>query len=240
MRLPVLPLLALALVSPTWAVTLYDSALGTVPAQQGWLTWPPGAYTQSVGGNLYNFSTMANIGSQAGSTPLVLRPLDTAAGFQLDFVLRVVQEEHSTPQRAGFSVIAVGQDPTHGIEINFWTDRVGSYYGYNVPEGDPFTQGPSQAFDATQLTSYRLRVQNQSFTLSAGGVVLFGGALQDYSPQSPYSTPNFMYFGDDSGSARSSVQLGLVTLSAVPEPSAPLLWAVGLAAVGALARRRRA
>jgi hypothetical protein len=52
-----------------------------------------------------------------------------------------------------------------------------------------------------------------------------------------YEIPNFLFFGDDTGSASASISLKAVTLSAVPLPATAWLLALGL--LGLLQRARR-
>lgn len=233
-------LAAAALLATTWAagsaraVTLYDPSLGSVPSAQGWVTTGIGPYTQGTSGGLYQFGTLATDLTRAGSAMTGLSLLDTAAGFTLDLDLRVIAESHSRDERAGFSLIVTGSDPSRAIEIAFWTDHVWAYTA-------DFAHGVDAAFDSTVATDYTLTVQNQQYTLAAGGVTLFGGSLVDYRAQgAPYTVPGFLFFGDDTSSARASVEVGAVSVAAigaVPEPATVLLLAGGLIA---LALRRRA
>ena len=228
-----------------WAATvraavLYDAALNTLPAAQGWLSGGIGPVTQGAAGGVYSFDSTAQTSTQWGhSLTLNGAPLDTDQGFDLTFTLRVISEDHGTNQnRAGFSMLFTGQDPTHSLELAFWTDRVWAYH-YDAQQGSPFVQGVGAAIDATQWINYSLQVRQQSFSLLSGATLLMAGALQDYTAQgAPYSLTNFIFFGDDTSSARASVQLAAIALSPVPEPAPVLMLTLGLLVLGV--RRLRA
>ena len=71
-------------------------------------------------------------------------------------------------------------------------------------------------------------MRSQQFTLWAGSTLLMSGPLENYTAQgAPYSGANFLFIGDDTSSARASVQLGAVALAAVPEPGAALMMLAG-------------
>jgi hypothetical protein len=68
------------------------------------------------------------------------------------------------------------------------------------------------------------------------------GSLVDYTGQGlPYTTPNFVFFGDDTSRASANAYLGpLVLASTVPEPARAWLWLPGLLLLaGWLGARRR-
>jgi hypothetical protein len=74
-----------------------------------------------------------------------------------------------------------------------------------------------------------------------GAATALGGTLVDYTPAAllidPYETPNFLFFGDDTGSAAAAITLRLVTIRPVPLPSAAWLLAFGLVSLLQIARR---
>ena len=216
------------------AATLYDPALNTLPSAQGWTTAGIGPYSESVAAGTYQFSTLQLNATQAGSARFGNAALDTASGFTLDFNLRVLSEVHAREDRAGFSIIMTGLDPAHSIEIAFWGDHVWSYTS-------SFAHGVDAAFDTMGAAhDYALVVKNDAYVLKADGTTLFSGPLVDYVGQ-PYDSAGFLFFGDDTSSARSQVELGRITLTAaavpaVPEPATTALFAIGLVAL-ALTRR---
>lgn len=211
------------------SAVLYDAAANTLPATQGWLSGGLGPVTQSAAGGIYSFDSTALTSTQWGhSQSLNGSPLDTNQGFDLSFSLRVVSEDHGTNlNRAGFSLLFTGQDPTHSLELAFWTNRVWAYH-YDAQLGSPFVQGVGAAFDTTQWANYTLQVRQQSFTLLSGATTLMTGPLENYTAQgAPYNSTNFIFFGDDTSSARASVQLTSIQLSPVPEPAPVLMLLMG-------------
>lgn len=65
--------------------------------------------------------------------------------------------------------------------------------------------------------------------LSSDGTVLLSGALVDDSAAGlPYSVPKLVFFGDNSSRGSAVSALGLVTLTAVPEPVSASPLAAGL------------
>jgi len=142
-------------------------------------------------------------------------PLDLATGFELDFAVKLLSEDHgSGADRAGFSVIALSSDASPiGIELGFWTNEVWA-------QNQGFTHGESSGiFDTTAgLIDYRLDIQGSSYTLFANNSQILTGALRDYSAKGfPYTQPNFTFFGDDTGEADAKVQIS--SFNVVPEPA---------------------
>ncbi|CAN5762625.1 hypothetical protein BH11PSE8_BH11PSE8_26350 [soil metagenome] len=225
------------------AAVLYDPGAGTLPSQQGWTTQGFGSFTQSVSGGVYHFdsgpSNLTSAGSALGDPPghAPLSALDTAAGFTLDFSLKVVSESHAASNtRAGFSVLFTGLDPQHSLELGFWGDRV---FAYDYLAPNTFTPGANAPLDTSVMRNYSLQVQGNLYTLSSGGTSLLQGALVDYTPRGlVYADSGLLFFGDDTTGARSSVELGMVSLSPIPEPASAALLVAGLAALGL--RRRSA
>ena len=223
------------------AAVLYDATLNTLPAAQGWLSGGIGPVTHGAAGGIYSFDSTALTSTQWGhSQTLSATPLDTNQGFDLSFSLRVVSEDHGANlNRAGFSVLFTGQDPTHALELAFWSNRVWAYH-YDAQQVSPFVQGVGVAIDATQWTSYTVQVRQQSFSVLAGPTLLMSGALENYTAQgAPYSASNFIFFGDDTSSARASVQIGVIALSPVPEASSALMMLVGVLLIPLRSWRRR-
>ena len=154
---------------------------------------------------------------------------------------QVLSESHANNDRAGFSLIVL--DSAHrGVELAFWADSV---FALNAPtQLNPglFTQAESSAPgfrpDAA-LTSYSLQLRNGGYSLTAGGTMILSGAMRDYSAAvvPVYSTNNFMFFGDDTSSARAAVNIGLVSVSAVSEPGMLGLMLAGLCLVGLAVRK---
>lgn len=214
-------------------LVLYDAALGGTPDAQGKLVYraSPGAVaTQAFADGATTLDTMASTADAAGyfGNPRRVPALDRAAGFALSFVVQVVAEEHAgsdkngdgVGDRAGFSVIVLGND-RRGIELGFWLDQVWAQAdgAAEPPAGTLFTHAEHAPFDTTQLSAYTLTLQGDAYDLSSGGRSILRGPLRDYTafegPVNPYRTPNFVFLGDNSGSARATIQLTFAALRSV-------------------------
>lgn len=233
---------------------LFDPTLGTLPGAQGSLFFcsggaaafcvgPDGTQSLVADGVVLDSTTIAapnendgQVGFANSLPPLILpgTALERAAGFALNFDLRVDFESHASNDRAGFSVIVVSSD-LRGIELGFWADEV---WAQNWAPGDEFTHGEGAAFDTTAaLTTYSLGILDNSYTLSVAGSPLLSGVLRDYSAAGvPYEVANFVFFGDDTTRARAIVTLGGIAF--VPLPASLVLLLPALA--GLLTRRRSA
>lgn len=224
----------LAGASAAQAVVLYDAAAGTPPSSQGWFVLADGAAGASVAGGEYRLDTTALAGAFGHAR---VQPLDTAAGFELAFTLRIDAEVHTSANRAGYSVLLVGNDPSRALELAFWDDSVWAY-DHNAADADRFVRGADAAFATTTTHDYVLAVRNHQFTLAADGGVLLSGALRDYRAEGlPYTVPGLIFFGDDSSRGTSLSALANVQLLPVPEPAPALLLAAGLAALAWRCRR---
>ena len=220
-------------------VVLYDAALNSLPQAQGW-AGPVGPAAVGVAGGVLTFDTTFANAVQAGffrSDQL----LGSTTGFRVGLTAQVLSESHANNDRAGFSLIVL--DSAHrGVELGFWADSI---FALNAPtQLNPglFTHAESSApgfRPAAAMTSNSLQLRNGAYTLSAGNATILSGAMRDYSAsvQPVYSTNNFMFFGDDTSSARAAVNIGLVSVSAVPEPGMLGLMLAGLCLVGLAVRR---
>ena len=195
---------------------LYDGALGSPPeAQRLAYADPLGLASRLTAGGATTLDTTFDNGVQAGYTltPTLALTLDRAAGYQLVFAAQLLTETHASPHRAGFSLIALSSDRL-GIELGFWMDQVWAQEGGQPPQ--LFTHAEGAALDASALITYTLRVQGDRYALSAGATPVLAGALRDYTAftgfPDVYETPNFLFLGDDTSSARGAVRLSYVAL----------------------------
>ena len=233
-------LLACAPLVARAATMLYDPALGDLPSDQGWAPLALGApAAQGLAGGVYTLDTTGAGVSLWGNGRISPLPLDTQAGFDLSFSLQLLSESHSSPNRAGYTLVMVGAQATQALELDFWADHLWAQ-NYDASQPDLLVHGADVAFNTTAaLTPYTLAVRQQQFTLSAGGTALLSGALHDYTARGfPYTTPNSLFLGDNSSRGSATSRLGAVSLSPVPEPAAGALLMLGLGLAGLALRRR--
>lgn len=239
--------------------TLYDPGLGTLPGDQGWFSVVVPPASESLNDGLLNLDTTADRSNQAGyfsEFPLdgslqhpMMPTLDRQQGYRFSFGLQVVEENHDArddngdglDDRAGFSVIAISEDLL-GLELGFFENRIWAYAAAGEGTDSRFTQAEGVDFDTTAgMVSYELFVQGDGYQLFADGSEILNGSLRNYNPSGlsglidPYDNPSFLFFGDDTTSADSSVLLGTIGIQSVPEPSTCGLL---FAAAGLLAWRR--
>ncbi len=220
----------------TFSRLLYDGSLGGTADTQGmvYLTSPSALATQSFGDGSTTLDTMQRKNDYAGyfAKPELVPILDRAAGFRLSFNLQLIDEAHAgsdtngdgLDDRAGLSVIILGND-RRGIELGFWQDQVWAQEG--GPDSSLFTHAEGASFKTTQRTAYDLVVTGDSYRLLADDAPILGGPLRDYTAFSgvpdPYETPNFIFIGDDTGSAQARTQLWSVTVVGGTERYLPLV-----------------
>lgn len=203
-------------------VLLYDASNNTLPTNQNWhyLTNPTtgSLATQSVSGGILTLDTTSRRSDAAGYFA-ILHPLvgelDRHQGFTIRFDAQILAETHASIHRAGFSFIVTTSDAL-GLELGFWADRI-----WAQDDSPLFTQaeGVSYAVD-TALTRYDLQIQGAGYTLFADASPILVGALRDYSTFGlPYTMPNFLFFGDNTSSAKATVQISRVELTSAPEIS---------------------
>lgn len=234
------------------AVTLYDGSLGTSPSAQGWVYADEPLLTssafQTVGSSDITLDTTAVTNDKAGyfaRTPLgapltIIHPgmitLDRTTGYTVNFTAQVLSETHISTDRAGLSIIALSSD-LQGIEIGLWEDTA------FAQDDSPtlFVKDESAAIDTTaSLIDYALTIVGSSYSLAANGSPLLSGSLRDYSAHSNtvYSTPSFLFLGDNTTSAQAAFKLSHVSIDVLPEPSSMALLLAGMAI--ALRRTRTA
>lgn len=227
------------LTSTAQAQTLYSSAGGLkVSEYGGWTTFvlPPATETFSSGATVFNFNST---NSQQGGFSRSDQTLNRTAGYTLNFTLKVDAETHdgvNGPNRSGVSVIALSSD-LMGIELSFWNDRIWAQ------SGTDFLKAEEGLFDtASSFNSYSLQVSGSSYSLFANVLAkeVVSGSLRNYSAAGiPYNLPNFLFFGDNTTSARGTFSTTSVVLSAAPEPGTCCLLGLGLGLLTLPLRARR-
>lgn len=168
--------------------------------------------------------------------------LDRDTGYSLSLGFKVTDETHTgNSNRAGFSITLIGDD-LQGIELGFQGNSI-------FAQNPSFTAGETNTSSdiATRLASYQrwqLGVTGGSYVLSQGGTTFLSGALRNYSAysglgQDAYRTPNFLFFGDNTSSAKAnfSIDYAAITTAPVPEPRTYALLLAGLVLLGAASRR---
>jgi hypothetical protein len=202
-------------------ITLYDAALGGTPDTQGMLYQTIAlSATQTFSNGVTILDTTPRRGDSAGyfGNSARVPALDRTSGYTLTFEVQVESEDHgSNNNRAGLSVIALSSD-TRGIELGFWADHVWAQEGGTT---NLFTHAEDTSFATTTgLISYTLAIRGDSYSLAANGSPILTGALRDYSAfvgvPDVYEIPNFIFIGDDTGSARARIRLAALAV-AVPK-----------------------
>jgi hypothetical protein len=207
--------LLLVLTSAAKAQNLFDGGLGTLPQAQGWAYAVLGVASANLVDGAAVLDTSASGSTHAGWSQVISTGLNRTNGFGLLFTVRIAAETHSSANRAGFSVIVLGED-ARGVELGFWNDRI--FVQTDIPL---FTHGEDVAFPTTNnFVAYALRLFATNYLLEADSKTILTGRIRDYTAYSGlfnvYSTPNFLFLGDDTGSAGGRAEVRSVTL--VPAP----------------------
>jgi len=186
---------------------LFDSQIFSEPFAQG--------TTANTGYAGYSNYTVDPNSLKLVPVNSVLPKLDRQAGFSITFNL-AINSETSNINRAGFSVLVVTDDQ-QAVELGFKSDRI-------FAQSSTFTAAetvvPTTSLNA--LTSYKLTVKGNGYQLFANQSLVLSGALQSYAfnpaastpalPFNPYTTPDLLFFGDDTDEGRATVTLGAITL----------------------------
>jgi hypothetical protein len=235
------------------SITVYDDTAANTPGLQPWLFaaddgfFSGGSVTETAlaaGVNLVSDNAVSagysNYNPFTSSFKNAAFPLlDRDQGFSVSFALDIASEAHSSNDRAGFSVILLGEDLL-GIELGFWVDEV-----WAQNDTPLFSHGEGALFDTTAgEVLYELAILGSSYALTADGNALLQGSLRDYSAFSgpfggaPYDLPSYLFLGDDTGSAAANIVLGEVIVS-TNEPAAVSTPAVALLLLSGLLLLRR-
>ncbi|MFN9643800.1 MAG: calcium-binding protein, partial [Cyanobacteriota bacterium] len=213
------------------SVRLYDATVASLPSEQGWLSFGrglTGSQTLSTNGTtLASTALLADGAGYSNHSPLApslvngaFPSLTRGVGFSLDLRLRLITENHSTSDRAGFSLTLLDQGATpKGVELGFWSDSIFCQEGGASPFGASAER--VDGVDTSLATTYSLRVVDESYILLANNQPILCGSVKDYSqatvtspfPYNPYTTPGFLFLGDNTTRASALVELGSLSLS---------------------------
>ncbi|HEX5838174.1 MAG TPA: hypothetical protein VFY26_10120 [Anaerolineales bacterium] len=206
----------------TKTLLLYDAASGAIPSAplMGFLDFPQNTASLSYSdGTTVLDTTAAGSDTYAGWVATAAASpgfpiLDSTAGFQVYFTVRVEDETHTSDHRAGFSFIVLGQDG-RGIELGFWEDQIWAQADDRT--GGLFSRAESIPFPVSAgLTEYQVTVMGDVYSLAANGETILTGPLREYSAFSgfpdPYETPNFLFLGDNTTSAQARARLRFVSI----------------------------
>ena len=209
-------------------LVLYDATEGTTPDEQGFtfftLPFVGAAATQLYADGVTVLDSTPVQSEQAGYFGRSTLPLSRVTGYSVRFTVRLLEENHANNNRAGFSIISLGDD-AKGIELGFWTNEIWAQEG----GGQIFTHAEGVAFDTTaDVVAYELRMGGDTYTLLADDTAILTGSIRDYTsfegPVDPYETPNLLFLGDDTSSAAAKVEMAYVALVgesvATPTPTA--------------------
>ncbi|MEP6756525.1 MAG: hypothetical protein ABJA67_13550 [Chthonomonadales bacterium] len=238
---------------------LYDGASNVTPSDVswGWSFAGAGSVTPPGGSGFTGLSTTANDAFQAGYARNTPTALFASLGWNLRFDMQVTAEDHSNPtgdknadglsDRGGVSVIALGADHL-GVELTFWNNEVWTQeqsplFVHDTVLDRAFMNTTTTGTGSAGLIRYDLLVNGSSYRLYVNGssTAAMTGTLKNYTGgPAIYNTPNFLFFGDDTTSARGSFNLSRVAITSAPEPS---FWSMLLTSViglgGLLAYRRK-
>ncbi|HIK43670.1 MAG TPA: hypothetical protein IGR64_02165 [Leptolyngbyaceae cyanobacterium M65_K2018_010] len=217
---------------------LFDGIWGQTPDQQGWLAYGTSSssatQTARSGFTTLNTSTAARSGysnyrpTQATLVNPAFPVLNRTNGYGLSFRLRINSESHSLDtngdgliDRAGFSLILLSSD-RQGIELGFWPNEIWAQQGGTGSL--LFTHSPTARalFSTTTMVDYDLLVIGNTYYLSANQAVILQGVLQNYTafnlagtglPYNPYTTPNFLFLGDNTSNGASTSDIARVSLT---------------------------
>ncbi len=171
-----------------------------------------------------------------GNQPWLGFAADTLSGWSQSTAPGGTQLTTNNTTRAGYSVILLGHD-AKGIELGFWTNEIWA-------QNSDFTHAENITIDTTIERNYRLQILNDNYQLFENNNSILSGNLRIYpSPSTPYSLPNYVFFGDDTTSAAASVIQGRITLqsnlASVPEPTSLMLLSSSTLAFAFLKRRAK-
>ena len=152
--------------------------------------------------------------------PSFTTKLDGDTGFNLAFTLQI-NTEASNPNRAGFSLMVTSANQT-GIELGFRTTEIFS-------QASNFTEFSNFGIPTTVARNYTLQVVNGQYTLLDGGATIgnfVNRSLISYNftpalstpplPFNPYTSPNFLFFGDNTDQGNANFTISTISVNALP------------------------
>ena len=185
------------------------------------LSGPFGPNSAQAGYSNYN----AELSGPGSLTPTTLvnpsfPTLNRQQGYTLSFTAQILSQFNdgiNGNDRAGFSVIAISDD-RKGIEIGFRSSDIFAQSDSPLFKEDESNEAPIIESLLTNLTTYDLNVLGNSYTLSSGNTNILTGSLRDYTSATGlgtdvYETPNFIFFGDNTTSARADVNFQFASIT---------------------------
>ncbi len=141
-------------------------------------------------------------------------------GYTLSFTVDILAEQHSRPERAGFSVILLSQDVAtqvpSSLEIGFQENRI--FLQNDQPLFGRLAAQESLNFNPVGVgfVRYDLKVKDDNYEFLADGKLLLKGKLRDYTKftglLNPYRLPSFIFLGDNTTSAGAQIKLQQVVI----------------------------
>ena len=191
---------------------LFDGVQGTPPSAQGWTFLAlPALASETFANGAARLDTTASGSIFAGWSRTSPVPLDRSLGFAVEMEFELESETHASTNRAGLSLIVLGAD-RKGLELGIWTNRL-----WAQADSPMFTQ--AEGVETAVIGGWRtlkLSVLGDDYTVTFDGAQVLNGKVRDYTPFTgaidPYETPNFLFIGDDTTSARGAYRLRRVQL----------------------------
>jgi hypothetical protein len=141
--------------------------------------------------------------------------LDRSRGFIVELECQVQSEIHSSTNRSGTSLIVLCSDYM-GIELAFWENEIWA-------QGDQplFVHAEGKTFDTRSArVRYVVSIKDNQYELFANGSRLLVGPLRNYAAAGqPYTIPNFLFLGDDTGSAGAIMDWSFLSVELTPTVS---------------------
>jgi hypothetical protein len=206
-------------------LVLYDASLGTTLDEQGFSFLAFGVSAdRRYEGDATVLDSTGDMGDQAGYFSSQSLALDRESGYRIQINMTIEAEEHANRNRAGFSLLVLGDDLL-GLELAFWEDRIWVQEG---GAGDGlFTHAEEVLFDTTaSQTAYELAITGDTYTLYTAGQELLTGPLRDYTAfegfPDPYESPGLIFIGDNTTRAAARTAVAYVAVeTALPATDTP-------------------